>query len=102
MIWTKGDTRPLDVTLTRSGTAIDLTGATIEFHMTPRYGGAGAVNAACTILDALTGRVRYTWTGAQTEVDGLFDCEWQITSATKDETVPPGGDVIEFLPDLAD
>lgn len=92
MIYVKrGDTQPLDRTLKRGGSAIDLTAATVEFHMTQREG-SKEVSGACSLLSAAAGQVRFTWGGTDTDTVGDYDVEWEVTySNGKVETVPNFG-----------
>ena len=64
------------------GDAIDMTDAeSVLFHC--GYEGnpdSIVVEGACTIADAENGRVRYTWTAANTAIDqGSYAGEFQIT-----------------------
>jgi hypothetical protein len=50
----RGDTRPsLYATLTQEGSVVDLTGATVRFHM------GDVVDAPAVIVEASAGSVRY-------------------------------------------
>ena len=58
-----GDTSPslLSSLEDGAGAAIDITGATVRFHMTAIGGTAAKVDAAAVIVDAAGGVVRYDW-----------------------------------------
>jgi TPP-dependent indolepyruvate ferredoxin oxidoreductase alpha subunit len=63
------------------GSAIDLTDATVTFHL--GYEGEPSsvlVEGLCTIVDAENGRVSYTWTAEDTNLEAgvTYDAEFQI------------------------
>jgi hypothetical protein len=93
-----GDTKPVDEILEKetaagSGlwTPIDLTGATVRFHLVD---GAGALllDAAAAVLTPAAGSVRYAWGAGGNANVGSFGRRWTITypSGTV-ETVPDQG-----------
>ena len=85
----KDDTRPLDVTLRRGGSAIDLTGATVRFIMT---NGVKTVEGNCTLEDAAAGEVRFSWAPGDLDTAAIFRAEWEITyTGGEIETVPGSG-----------
>ena len=70
----QNDTKPsLAAQLLSDGSAVDLTGATVKFHM------GSSVDAAATIVDAATGNVRYDWSAADTTTSGTFNAEFEVT-----------------------
>ena len=83
----QGDTKPsLSAQLLSDGSAVDLTGATVKFHM------GTIIDATATIVDAATGNVRYDWVTADTETAGLFRAEFEVTfSDGTVETFPNDG-----------
>ena len=94
---------PLNATLTDANGPIDLTAATgVKLILAPTGGGATIVNAACTIVSAVAGTVRYTWTTGDTTTIGTFKGEFEITwTGGKIGTVPNEGYfTVEILDDL--
>lgn len=85
-----GDTSPaLAATLTDSdGNAIDITGASVDFHMSPRGGDGTKVDAQATITDASNGKVEYRWSQSDTDTPGTYRGEFEVTYS--------GGDVETF------
>ena len=88
-----------------TGTPVDITGATVKFHMTNINGSAtGALNASGTNENATsTGRVSYTFTAGQTANAGLYIAEWEITfGGGAIQTFPNGRQMlIRILPQIA-
>jgi len=70
----QGDTKPsLYTTLTEEGVAVDLTGATVRFHM------GDVVDALAVIVMAEMGAVRYDWVAADTLMAGSYRAEFEAT-----------------------
>lgn len=68
---------------------IDLTDATVRFHMKDTHGDI-IVDAPATILAPLLGRVEYAWVAADTAEAGWMAIEWEITiDVTLDVTIVP-------------
>jgi hypothetical protein len=88
---------------TAAATVIDLTAASsVKFAMRNRQLGTNKVDAAGTIVSAAAGTVKYQWVGTDTDTEGVFDCEWQITWPTGKQTVPGSGyDQIVIGDDIA-
>ncbi len=110
----RNDTRPRLVTtlITDFGTAaegpVDLTSASaVKFLMRSESAPAGSapkVNAAATISDAAAGIVTYTWVDGDTDTEGIFEGEFQITwSDDGVETIPNDSYIsIQVVDDLGD
>lgn len=77
----QNDTSPnLDATLKdAAGSAIDLAGATVRFHMRAIGASAAKVDAAATITDSDAGQVRYVWSAGDTDTLGSFEAEFEVT-----------------------
>lgn len=90
----QGNNKPdLLATLTDSitGAPIDLTTATsVVFQMRKPDDRRFTVNAAATVVDAATGKVRYSWSANDLANPGDYQCQWAITwnDATKQTTDP--------------
>ncbi len=61
------------------GTAIDLTSATVRFHMRKIGATTASTDAAATIVDADAGSVKYEWVAADTANAGSFQAEFEVT-----------------------
>lgn len=102
-----GDRLPvLEVRLTdQAGTAVDLSGATsVVFSLRDRRTQAVKISrAAATIVDAATGRVRYSWTAADVDTPGSYVGEFEVTFASGTQTFPTRPDdlLIVFHPQIA-
>lgn len=74
------------------GTPIDLTNCTVKFSMILTSGGQLKVNALCAIIDAVNGKVRYSWQAADSSAYGDYKAEFQITFPDGSiQTVPNDG-----------
>ncbi len=72
-----------------NGSAIDLTGLTVDFHM--RKVGATALTATgtCTVVSPTAGTVTYAWAAGDTATAGDYEGEFQINySGSRTLTVP--------------
>lgn len=67
------------------GNVVDLSGATVRFHMRKQGSTTAKVDAAATIVDDVGGVVRYNWTSANTDTVGTYQAEFEVTYT--DETV---------------
>ena len=103
----QGDTAPvIEATLQLAGSSIDLTGATVKFHMADKTSGVVKVNATATPdPDQVTnkGKVTYTWITANLDTEGTYNAEWEITFVSgKIMTVPNTGyDTVTVIKELA-
>jgi hypothetical protein len=78
----QSDTSPVlqDTLLDSSGAAVDLTGATVKFTMTDRFGVVVINAAAATIVGPPTGGVvSYTWQTADLANPGFYRGKWTVT-----------------------
>jgi hypothetical protein len=78
----KGDRRPyLDAQcVDEDNNAVDLTAATsVQFNMFDKVGTVKISLQAATIEDAVTGMVRYAWGATDTDTQGDFGGEFQVT-----------------------
>ena len=100
----QNDTSPtLSVVLADSdGTAIDLTGASVQFKMRAVNSSTLKVNASASITNASNGAVSYTFSSSNTDTSGLFQGEFQVTfSGGAIETFPNAEYIsINILDDL--
>jgi len=73
-------------------TVINLSGATVKFIMTSKLADIGStpkVEADATVVDAVTGHVKYAWIAADTDTAGVYRAEWEVQFAdTRLETFP--------------
>jgi hypothetical protein len=81
--WKQGDTAPaLAVTLRDgNGVAVDLTGATVRFHLVDAVARALMLNVAATVTSAATGQVRVNPATAQIPRPGNYLGEFEVTFA---------------------
>ena len=80
----RNDTKPaINVTLAVDGSVVDLTDATVMFHM------GSIVNATATVVNATAGTVQYEWAAEDTMVAGCYQAEFEVTfSDDSIETFP--------------
>lgn len=102
----KNDTSPdLQATLTDAdGAAVNLTGATVRFHMRLPGASSAKVDAAGSIVGTATdGVAKYSWSAGDTDTAGVYEAEFEITySGGGIETFPSGGYIlVNVLEDLA-
>ena len=62
-----------------SGTAINITGASVLFKMRAVNSSSLKVNSSATITNASNGAVSYTFSASDTNTAGLFQGEFQVT-----------------------
>jgi hypothetical protein len=94
LIFTQGDTGPdLNGVIHAQddpGSPSNLTDATVRFQMRLSEGHRYKVNAVATIIDEVTGAVRYAWGSNDLAHHGVFDAQFEVTY--------PGGKVITTQP----
>lgn len=89
----RNDTSPslLAVLKDADDVAVDLTGATIRFHMIDKDDTV-IVDDAAVVAGAATGEARYDWSAADTATVGGFRAEFEVThSDSSIETFPNNG-----------
>lgn len=100
----QNDTAPsLRATLLNgSGNEIDLTGATVRFHMRELGKTTTTVNQPATVINASGGIVQYDWVAADTDVIGSYQAEFQVTySDGTIETFPNDSYIrVEIIDDI--
>lgn len=62
-----------------SGTVIDLTNATVRFHMKAVGATTTKVDRATSVTDATNGVVQYNWQPADTDTAGSYYAEFEVT-----------------------
>ena len=88
----RGDTSP-SLQFALAPASVDLTGATVRFSMRDRSIGVVTVNRADAVIVTATGSpmVRYDWTSSDTDKEGYYIAEFEVTY--------PGG-AIETFPNV--
>lgn len=86
-----------------SGNPIDLTAASVRFHMKRIGASTASVTADATIINADAGSVKYAWSTGDTSTAGSFQAEFQVTyTGGGIETFPNDSSIaIEITPELA-
>lgn len=80
--------------------AIDLTGASVRFHMRSIGGTSAKVDSAATVVTAASGIVQYDWVAADTDTVGTYQAEFEVTySDTRIETFPNNGYIVVEITD---
>jgi hypothetical protein len=84
------------------GNAVNVTGATVRFHMRAVGSTQVVVDEAATIVTALDGLVRYDWQAADTDTIGSYQAEFEVTYADSSvETFPNDGYIrVEIIDDI--
>lgn len=85
------------------GNAINLTGASVRFHMRTIGSSQTTVDAAATVVTAASGIVRYAWDAADTATVGSYQAEFEVTySDASIETFPNDGFIrVKITDDVA-
>jgi BppU N-terminal domain len=83
------------LTHTSDGSALDLTtAASVYFQMRKSDDRRYTVNAACTIVDAATGQVSYTWDADDLSNAGDYICQFEVRwSGGAVQTTDPVGTI---------
>ena len=103
----QNDTSPAFECILRDGfgSPVDMTGATVLFHMRLAPGGTVKVNGGAmgAVGSAINGRQKYSWAAVDTDTAGEFEAEVQVTFADGQiRTFPPDGYVaISIKDDIA-
>ncbi len=101
----QNDTSPIIAATLKDadGTAIDLSGATVRFHMRKIGKSAVSVDAAASVTNASQGKIQYAWSATDTATIGTYQGEFEVTyTDNKVETFPNSGYIaIEVTDDLA-
>ena len=86
-----------------NGDAVDITAASVRFHMWPISSKVVKVDADAVIVTADQGLVRYDWQAADTATIGSYQAEFEVTYAdTTVETFPNDGYIrVEIISDIA-
>ncbi|HEX7050014.1 MAG TPA: BppU family phage baseplate upper protein [Longimicrobiales bacterium] len=92
----------ISTTLSDATGPVDLTGATVAFHL-GRAGQPALVSAAATVTNAAGGVVSYTWAAGDTDTEGDWQAEWEVTFPSGEvRTFPNDGyDTVHIRADLA-
>jgi len=78
-----------------SGNVIDLTDATVRFHMKDLAGTVKIDASAQIIAPATSGIVQYNWIGSDTDTAGTYYAEFEVTYTTNStvESFPNDGNI---------
>lgn len=83
-----------------NGDPINLTGGSVRFHMRAKSDGTTKVDAAATIVGATDGTIKYAWAAGDTDTNGRYEAEFEVTYAdTTVETFPNAGYITVVVKD---
>ena len=84
------------------GNVINLTAASVRFHMRPIGSKQVTVDAPAVIVTPLDGLVRYNWIADDTDTIGSYQAEFEVTYADASiETFPNDGYIrVEIIDDI--
>ena len=91
----RNDTAPSYAVLLDTG--VSLATATVKFIMTLKGETTPKVDAAALVIDGPTGSVRYDWVAGDTDEEGIYDAEWEITYANGRKQTLPDDDYLEVI-----
>lgn len=93
MAWKRGDTGAATATLLDgTGTAVNLTGATVKFIMKPTWPAPLKIDRVIDVTDGANGTVNIDRTSADTDTAGHYRAEYEVTYSSGDiETFPENG-----------
>lgn len=75
-----------------NGNLIDLTAATVNFHMRATGSSTATVDASAIVVDEDAGTVKYEWVTGDTATSGIYEAEFEVTySGGVIETFPNDG-----------
>lgn len=94
----RNDTSPvIQTTLTDPlGNAIDLTGATVRFHMKKYRASVAKIDQPVTIVDEDAGVVRYQWQSGDTDTVGSYQAEFEVSFIDGTVETFPNADFIQI------
>lgn len=86
-----------------SGSAVDIQGASVRFHMRSVGSTTVKVDDAAVITDGENGAVKYEWSSGDTDTVGQFQAEFEVTYAGgKIETFPNNSYIlVQVIDDIA-
>jgi hypothetical protein len=83
-----------------NGNLIDLTAASVRFHMRSVGASSATVDAAAVVVDEDQGSVKYEWQAADTATSGTYEAEFEVTySGGAIETFPNDGHIRVIITD---
>lgn len=86
-----------------SNAAVDISGATVQFHMRKVGETTAKVDAAAVVTDADNGAVKYEWSTGDTDTVGQYQAEFEVTYVGgKIETFPNNSYIlVQVIDDIA-
>ena len=78
------------------GAAVDITGASVRFHMVKLNETATKIDAAADIVSEALGQVKYQWLTADTDTAGIYRGEWEVTYSDGTIETFPNDDMMEI------
>lgn len=99
----RGDTKPVNATLTRAKRIVPLTGTSIRWLMEPAPGSNGiSISSSVQIVDAAKGKVRWSPTAEEVAEAGTYRAEFEVTFGDGVVETFPDGEYIDvvILPDV--